>query len=279
MAATGTRTAREETLHHVPSGDGTDIAYFSSGDGPPLVLVHGATASHRRWSPLRPYLESHATVHAVDRRGRGASGDGVDYAIEREYEDVAAVIDAVAATAGTTVDVLGHSFGGAVSFGAALQTDNVRSLMLYEGWPSPDPDELAFPEAVTDRMGELLAEGDPEAALELFLREIVGMPDHELAGYRTLPEWPRRVAAAHTIAREGAQIPRFDPGAAAELTVPVLLLVGEDSPPSMQNGYDVVAAALPDARVDILEGQQHIAIDTATDLFARHVLAFLRERP
>lgn len=185
MAATNTPPSiRELTRHHVTSPDGTDIAWFSRGDGPPLLLVHGATASHRRWDGLRPHLEPHATVHAVDRRGRGASGDGPVYAIEREYEDVAAVVDAVAAASGSPVDVLGHSFGGVVSFGAALLTDNVRSLMLYEGWPAPNPHGMALPRVVVDGIRSRLEQGQPEDALVLFLREVVTMPEAELSMYR-----------------------------------------------------------------------------------------------
>src|SRR5687768_5829287 len=95
----------------VVSRDGTQIVYWASGDGPPLVLVHGAPADHTRWRPLLPYLEHHVTVHAMDRRGRGGSGDAAAYGLEREYEDVAAVIDAVVAAFGQPVDVYGHSHG------------------------------------------------------------------------------------------------------------------------------------------------------------------------
>jgi pimeloyl-ACP methyl ester carboxylesterase len=77
------------TVTRVVSGDGTAIAYWTSGVGPPLVLVHGTTADPTRWRPLLPYLEPHATVHAIDRRGRGASGDAPDYQVTREFEDVA----------------------------------------------------------------------------------------------------------------------------------------------------------------------------------------------
>jgi pimeloyl-ACP methyl ester carboxylesterase len=101
----------ESFVTRVVSRDGTEIAYWTSGDGPPLVLVHGAPADHTRWRPLLPYLESHATVHAMDRRGRGASGDAPDYHLAREFEDVAAVVDAVAEASRSAVDVYGHSFG------------------------------------------------------------------------------------------------------------------------------------------------------------------------
>jgi pimeloyl-ACP methyl ester carboxylesterase len=274
-------SAGESTVTRVTSRDGTEIAYWTSGEGPPLVLVHGTTADHSRWRPLLPYLEPHATVHAMDRRGRGASGDGPDYDVAREFEDVAAVVDSVAEASGSAVDVLGHSFGGSVAFGAAALTSNLRRLVLYEGWPAPNPDVLALPPGVEERLDALLADGDREAVLETFFREVVKMPDEEFAVYRALPAWKARIAAAHTITREiRAESARaFDPQKAATMTVPVLMLVGSDSPDSMKADYETVAAALPDVRITVLEGQQHIAIDLIPEVFAQHVVAFLRDQP
>ncbi|HEY2942194.1 MAG TPA: alpha/beta fold hydrolase, partial [Vicinamibacteria bacterium] len=88
-------------MTRVVSRDGTRIAYWTTGAGRPLVLVHGTTADHTRWRPLLPYLEPYATVHAIDRRGRGARDDAPDYEVTREFEDVAAVIDAVAEASGS----------------------------------------------------------------------------------------------------------------------------------------------------------------------------------
>jgi pimeloyl-ACP methyl ester carboxylesterase len=286
-AAMGTRkatiqvnTASEAPVARVVSRDGTEIACWASGEGPPLVLVHGTTADHTRWRPLLPHLEPYATVHAIDRRGRGASGDAPEYHVAREFEDVAAVVDAVAEAAGSAVDVLGHSFGGLCAFGGAALTANVRRLVLYEGWPSPNPDLLALPAGVEERLDALLAEGNREAALETFFREVVRMPDEEFAVYRALPAWQARIAAAHTITRESRaeQAARLDPELAATLTVPVLLLVGSDSPEVLTAGVDTVAAALPDARIVVLDGQQHIAMDLVPEAFAEHVLAFLRDQ-
>ena len=90
---------------HVQSADGTPIAYHTSGTGPPLVLVHGASADSTVLSLLTPLLQPHYTVHAVDRRGRGRSGDAPTYDIGLEYADVAAVVDQVAATSGRTVSL------------------------------------------------------------------------------------------------------------------------------------------------------------------------------
>ena len=112
----------------VISEDGTPIAVWRSGEGPPLVLLHGAAADHSRWSPVLPALEGRFTVLAVDRRGRGQSGDPDEYAIEREYEDLVAVVEA----AGDGVNVLGHSYGGICALEAALLTDRIRKLIVYE---------------------------------------------------------------------------------------------------------------------------------------------------
>ena len=269
----------EATMTRVTSRDGTQIAYWTSGEGPPLVVVHGTTADHTRWRPLLPYLEPHAAVHALDRRGRGASGDAPDYDVAREFEDVAAVVDAVAQASGSAVDVLGHSYGGLCAFGGAALTSNLGRLVLYEGWPSPNPDQLALPPGVEARLDALLAEGNREAVLETFFREVVRMPEEEFAVYRGLPTWQACIAAAYTITRESrAEQARFDPEQAAKITVPTLLLAGGDSPEFLKAGIDTVAASLPDARIVVIEGQQHIAIDLVPAVFADHVLAFLRDQ-
>jgi pimeloyl-ACP methyl ester carboxylesterase len=269
------------TLTRVVSRDGTEIAYWTAGTGPPLVLVHGAVADHTRFDPLLPYLAPHATVHAVDRRGRGASGDAPDYHLARELEDVGTVVDAVAEAAGTRVDLYGHSFGGLCAFGAATLTSKIRRLVLYEGWPQVDPDAWDVPPGVEARLDALLAAGDREAVVETVLREVVMVPEEELAALRARPSWPARVAAAHTIARELRAFADevLDPGQAARITVPTLLLTGSDSPDPSAADVGAVAAALPDARVVVLPGQQHVADALAPETVAGHVVAFLRDRP
>lgn len=259
------------------STDGTEIAYWTSGDGPPLVLVHGMTADHTTWDALLPHLEPHVTVHAMERRGRGVSGDGPVYHLGREFEDVAAVVDAVTAAAGSAVNLLGHSFGGLCAFGGATLTTNVHRLVLYEGWPLPNPEVVRMPRALAQRLEALLADGDDEAALELFYREVVHMSEEELDMYRSLPRWRERVAAAHTIIREDGAIPHgaLTAELAAAVGVPVLLLVGANSPPEQQGDYQAVVAALSHAQVAVLDDQQHLAHRLAPELFAGHVLAFL----
>jgi pimeloyl-ACP methyl ester carboxylesterase len=270
----------EATQTRVPSRDGTEIGYWTSGQGPPLVLVHGAVADHRRWRPLLPYLEPHATVHALDRRGRGASGDAPGYDLAREFEDVAAVVDAVAEASGSAVDVYGHSFGGLCAFGAATLTANLGRLVLYEGWPPADSADRELPPGVGERLDALLAEGNHDAVVETMFREVVRMPEAELAALRAQPSWPARVAAAPTITRELRALPRvsFDPAQAARITVPTLLLTGSVSRDPFAADIGMVAAALPDARVVVLEGQQHVADILEPEGFAGHLVGFLRGR-
>lgn len=273
------QTGEDPPTARVASNDGTEIAYWSSGYGPPLVLVHGATVDHTNWEALRPYLEPHVAVHAVDRRGRGASGDASDYDLTREYQDIAAVVDAVARGAGQAVDVLGHSYGGLCAFGAAGVTSNVRSLVLYEGWPWPDPGLLAADRQAAERLEPLLATGHRELALEMFYREIVNVSEEELSAVKALPTWPARVAAVDTGVRELRAGAVLDPERAAQIAVPVLLLVGSDTPEALRRDPETVADTLPDARILVLDGQQHLAQRLAPEVLAKHVLAFLREEP
>jgi pimeloyl-ACP methyl ester carboxylesterase len=115
-------------MEKVISKDGTPIAYHRSGKGAPLVLIHGTGASSERWKPILPALEKQFSIYAVDRRGRGASGDAHAYAMRREFEDVAAVVDSI----GDRVHLLGHSFGAICSLEATLLTSHVHKVILYE---------------------------------------------------------------------------------------------------------------------------------------------------
>jgi pimeloyl-ACP methyl ester carboxylesterase len=266
------------TAHRAVSRDGTEIAYWTSGDGPPLLLIHGTSGIHQRFAPLLPYLERHASVSVMDRRGRGASGDGPTYDIAREFEDVAAVVDAIAEASGSPVDVYGHSYGGEVAWSAALLTSNIRKLVLYEGWPPVKPELLDFPREVAERMDALVADGELETAMLTFMREVVHFPEEEIRAIMAQPTWPARVTAASTITREIRAFNEhtFDPEEAAKIAVPVLVLTGSDSPAEIKDDPETVAAALPDARIVVIEGQQHLADVLAPEVFAGHVLEFLR---
>ena len=226
---------KDSSMLRVRSPDGTEIASWQTGSGPPLVLVHGTPADHTRWRPLLPYLEPHFTVHAIDRRGRGASTDSPDYALEREFEDVAAVVDAVAASSGGAVSVYGHSHGAFVAFGAAAITSNIDKLVLYEGWPVPDPQVLALPADLEVRMDALLAAGNRDAVVEVLFRGMEDLSDEDMMAFRAAPSWAGRVAAAHTITREvrGEVTVALDEDLARRITASVLLVTGDNSASSV----------------------------------------------
>lgn len=256
----------------IVSKDTTRIAYERSGTGPPLVLVHGAVADHTRWAPVVPAFERHFTIHAMDRRGRGGSGDANEYAIEREFEDVAALVDSIDGP----VNLLGHSFGAFCCLEAARLTPNIDRLILYE--PPPPGIQGTLPPKVAIRMQTLLDANDREGVVSTFLREVAGITAAELEMLRSAPSWPGRVAAAHTILREIHALeglPRFDAERFKAVKTPVLLLLGGDSPPLYSDTIAQIHEALPNSQVVVLPGQQHVAMNTAPDLFVREVLAFL----
>ena len=268
---------KDATVSTAVSHDGTEIAYFTSGEGPPLVLVHGLLGDHTRWDALRRYLEPHFTVHAIDRRGRGASGDDPEYAFERECEDVAAVVDAVADSSETPTDVLGGSGGASFSLGAAALTSNIRRLVLFEP-PAGEVLQL-LPSGLQEGLDELLAAGDREGVLVTAYRAVVGLSEDEIDHLRSQPAWPNRLAAAHTVPRELRIPPErlFDREQARTVDVPTLVLVGGDTPHPYKASAETVAAALPNADLATLDGQGHAAELFAPELVAEHLFAFLLE--
>ena len=262
----------------VASKDGTAIAVFSSGSGPPLLLVHGATADHTTWRSVWPVLEERFRLHAIDRRGRGASGDGPEYAIEREYEDLAAVADAAAQDAGSPVDVVGHSYGGRCALGASLLTSSIRQLVVYEGAPSPTSDREGYrPSGVERRIAAFIEAGNRDAALETFMREIVRLPSADLASCRADPIWPVRSAAVATTLREleGEASPGASLDALAGVRVPVLQLLGGASAAPFREATEALDARLRNGRVVVIDGARHAAHHTHVGGFVAAVESFL----
>lgn len=262
----------QRRLETVKSADGTLVAAERGGSGPPMLLVHGTSASRVRWAALRPLLEAHFTVWAMDRRGRGDSGDAEAYAIEREFEDVVAMAAAIA----DPVILFGHSYGGLCALGAVGQIRNLAALILYE---APVRDGDGVPEDVIARMEAALAAGDREAVLTIFFREVVRARNEDLAALRASPAWPARIAAAHTLPRELRAVEIFSLAAThpERIAVPTLLLCGADSPPFFTEAMARLAGAIPTAGSVALAGQQHVAMDTAPQLLTDTVVDFWRE--
>ena len=269
----------------VDSRDGTRIAWWqqlgpaADLERPALILVHGATADHTAFRTVGPRFGARRRVITIDRRGRGQSGDGQPYAIEREYEDVAAVVDWLAGRTGRSVDVLGHSFGGRCGLGAALLTTNLRRLVVYEGAPAPagrsfqDADLLA-------RLDALSAAGDLDGVMATFMADVVGLSPDEVETYRQSPTWPSRAAAAPTAIRELRAEAGRDAASEpfAEIRIPILQLIGADSPEIFAGGTRELDALLVDGRLISLRGQKHAAHHTSPDLFVAVVEGFLDER-
>ena len=257
----------------IRSQDGTPIAAWHSGVGAPLLLVHGTTGDHTGWTPVRAALERHFTVWTLDRRGRGSSGDATAYALERECEDIAAVMDAI----GGVVHLLGQSFGGLCALEAALLTPHLGRLILYE--PTLPLGRRNLPAAYDAHLQALLDAGHSEEALLFFLGDIVKLPPQELAALQTEPHWPEQVAAAHTIPRELRAIDRyaFDPRRFRTLRTPTLLLVGGESLPHRTTVTETLHQALSNSQIVVLQGQHHTATRTAPDLVVQKVLTFFTE--
>jgi pimeloyl-ACP methyl ester carboxylesterase len=159
------------------------------------------------------------------------------------------------------------------------RTSNIRKLVLYEGWAVPNPEIYALPADLEERMDALLASGELDAVVETLFRELESMSEDDLSALRSAPSWPGRVAAAPTITRElrAERGARLDPEQTAKITVPVLLLTGENSSDPSKADIETMAAALPDARIAVLEGQQHVADILVPKTFSEYVMAFLRE--
>ncbi|HEX5825559.1 MAG TPA: alpha/beta hydrolase [Candidatus Limnocylindrales bacterium] len=262
--------------------DGVAIAVFRSGDGPPLVLVHGATADHTTWRTSGPLLAARHTLHAIDRRGRGRSGDpprGSPYAIEQEFGDLASVVDTIAAEAARPVDVVGHSYGGRIGLGAALRTPNLRRLVVYEGAPPPTSGRGYQDDGTLARVEALVAAGDRDEALATFMRDIVGMPEADLDAFRADPIWPVRSAAVGTTIRElEAEVsPAASLETLGDVRQPVLQILGGASAPVFGEATRALDARLRNGRVVTIEGARHAAHHTHPDEFVAAVETFLTE--
>jgi pimeloyl-ACP methyl ester carboxylesterase len=271
-------TGKGFAMEKFTSKDGTTLAYERSGSGPPLLLVHGATADHHRWGPVKPALEQHFTLYMLDRRGRGESGDAPEYAIAREVEDIAAFAGAAfAGSVGGPVNLLGHSFGAACSLEAALISPNIERLILYE--PPPPGVSGMVSGQTAERLRKLLAAGDRDAVVSTFLSEVARIPEEDLSVMRAASSWQGRIEAAHTILREIEcleQEPPFDPRRFAKFEIPTLLLLGGDSPALYRDHITALHAHIASSQLVELPGQQHVAMNTAPELFTREVLAFLQ---
>lgn len=262
--------ADETQLHRVPSKDGTLIAVECKGTGPTLLMVHGGVGDRSRWTPMFPLLSATFTACAMDRRGHGASGDSTEYALQKEAEDVAAVVD----SRPDAVFVLGHSYGGVAALEATFLTARIAKLILYEP-PVQDPVERNL--AVAEKIERLIQAGEREQAVVTFQAEIGGQSPSEIAAMKTRPSWPALVATIDSQPRQIRALAtyRFDAARMSAVTMPTLLLIGEKTTsPYFKRAINSLEAALPNATVLVLEGQQHNAMDAARQALADAIITF-----
>jgi hypothetical protein len=247
----------------VTSADGTCIAYERSGSGPPLILVGGGLDDGTENAALVPGLAGRFTVVNYARRGRGASADTPPYAVEREIED----LDALIAAAGGRACLYGVSSGGALALEAAAAGSAVDAIAVYEVPYSVDEDWPAIWLDYRGRLDALLAENRRGDAVELFMR-VTETPEEAIAGARSADFWPALEALAHTLAYDAACLGDGAPPTArlAAVSQPALVATGGPHPPdaarwvkALGPAADAMAASLPHAEHRILDGQGHVA--------------------
>jgi len=238
------------------SRDGTTIAFHRTGEGPAVVLVSGALGTRGSGPGELEVLLAAAgfTVFGYDRRGRGDSGDTKPYAVEREIEDLEAVIGA----AGGSAYVFGMSSGGHLALRSARALPQVHKLAVYEPPIIVDDSREPLPHDYVDRLDA----ASPGEALTIFMTDAIGLPGPVLDQMRGGPIWPALEGVAHTLAYDGRVVGDTMSGHPlgaewGDVASPVLVVTGGASERFMRDGGDALAALLPNASCQVLDGQDH----------------------
>jgi len=244
----------------VTSKDGTRIAFERMGNGPPLVIVDGALC-YRASGPSRPLaglISRQFTVFIYDRRGRGDSGDTAPYSVDREIDDLAALLQ----EAGGSASVYGISSGAALALEAANRGLPITRLALYESPCIVDDTHAPMPADFLARLQRVVAENRRGDAVKMFLR-LVDLPAVAMLMMPFMPAWAKLKAVAHTlpydiaIVQDNQRGQPFKPGRWSQATMPTLAMDGGRSPAWMRNGMKALAATLPNAAFRTLDGQTH----------------------
>ena len=243
-------------MKKVLSKDGTAIAYDQTGKGRPVIMVDGALCS-RTSGPgmsLAPLLSQHFTVFVYDRRGRGDSGNTLPYAVEREVEDIAALIK----EAGGPVHLFGHSSGAVLALQAAASGLNVEKVAAYEPPYVASGNGPRPPEDAATQLARLASAGRRSDALDYWMVKMIGQKAEDVASMRNAPFWPALEALAHTLAYDTTILGNWAvPAWMASVRVPALVMDGGASPEYMRQAAQAVAKAIPQAQYRTLEGQTH----------------------
>jgi pimeloyl-ACP methyl ester carboxylesterase len=248
-------------MNTVVSKDGTPIAFDRRGQGAPVILVDGALCSRAMGpsTPLAELLANNFTVITYDRRGRGDSGDTAPYAVEREIEDLAALVD----EAGGAAFVYGVSSGAALTLEAAKRITGIKKLALYEAPFIVDDSRDPITKEYWALIGDAVAADRRGDAVKLFLKS-VGVPSFVVILMRLMPVWSKLKSVAHTLPYDGALVQNYQRGKRlpttqwASVTIPTLVADGGNSPAWMRNATKELADVLPNAQYKTLPGQTHM---------------------
>jgi pimeloyl-ACP methyl ester carboxylesterase len=251
--------AKGDGMDTVTSKDGTRIAFDKEGKGPAVILVAGALCARLSWSgpEIARLLAPHYTVYNYDRRGRGDSGDTLPFAVQREIEDIEALID----DAGGSAALFGHSSGACLAMEAAQKLGSkVNKLAMYEAPYDDDPQDRQLWGAYIQQLTELLAANRRGDAVALFMR-FVGTPAEQIDNMRQAPFWAGLEALAPSLAREHAallgKVRSIPIERASRVKVPALIMYGGASYPFMKVTAQTLSRAMPHAELCMLEGQTH----------------------
>jgi len=238
-------------MQTVTSSDGTSIAYEEHGDGPPLVLLHGGSLP-AYWQPIVPRVSDEFTVIVPSRRGHGESGDGDEYSLAQECEDVRAVIDAVD---GTPI-LFGHSFGGLLAIETA-RIASVDGVIAYE--PAVLVGEYRERAELAAQMQAHIDDGNRREAMRCYVREVIhgGEIEHLEQWLAEWPPWPEIVGLAENIARMNREIEQYRLPDQFDIDTPVLLQTGTEGPPHLREGVRATHEALPESRLVEFDGVSH----------------------
>ncbi len=246
-------------MQKVISKDGTSIEFDETGRGPAIILVSGALGDRSAAVPLTPLLSPNFTVIAYDRRGRGDSGDKAPYSVEREVED----IDALIKEAGGTAFVYGHSSGAVLALEAAARRPAITRLALYEPPFIIDGTRPPVPKDYVAQLNMLVSAGRRGDAVEFFMTKAVGVPNEVVDQMRTSLMWAGMEKMAHTLAYDGIVMGDNMAGKPlrakqwASATMPTLVMDGGASQTWARNAVQALVDALPNASRRTLEGQMH----------------------
>lgn len=275
---TSAQTSKERQVQTVTSRDGTTIAYEATGSGPALILVGAALSDRADTRKLAALLTGRYTVYNYDRRGRGGSGDTAPYAVDREIEDLEAVIRA----AGGSAAVFGSSSGAVLALRAAAAGLPITKLAIFEPPFRVDGAGKPLPSDLDERINGFLAAGRRSDAVSYFMRTAVGVPGPMLLFMRVWPGlWSKLTGMAHTLPYDQAIMGEtlsgrpLSPTTWSTVSAPTLVLDGARSDATFRSAAAATAEVVPNARLQTLDGLNHGAVEMNPMAIAAAVADFL----